>query len=71
MASMNYAASDLTAFAHQLLTQSGLPPDKAQAVSEVLVEGDLLGHTTHGLALLSPYLSEIQSGAMKKMVTLW
>jgi len=63
---MNYAASDLTAFAHQLLTQSGLPPDKAQAVAEVLVEGDLLGHTTHGLALLSPYLGELESGSMRK-----
>lgn len=38
--------------------------DKALAVAEVLVEGDLLGHTTHGLALLAPYLSELERGAM-------
>jgi L-lactate dehydrogenase len=33
-------------------------------VAEVLVEGDLLGHDTHGLALLAPYLAEIERGAM-------
>ena len=56
MADMNYARHDLTTFALQLLQAAGLPPDKAQAVAEVLVEGDLLGHTTHGLALLAPLL---------------
>jgi L-lactate dehydrogenase len=66
MAGMNYAAQDLTTFALQLLQAAGLPPDKAQAVAEVLVEGDLLGHTTHGLALLGPYLGELESGSMRK-----
>ena len=33
-------------------------------MAEVLVEADLLGHTTHGLALLAPYLGEIEKGAM-------
>jgi LDH2 family malate/lactate/ureidoglycolate dehydrogenase len=28
----------------------------------VLVEGDLLGHDTHGLALLAPYLGELENG---------
>ena len=63
---MNYAIHDLTTFAHNLLHAAGLPTDKAQAVAEVLVEGDLLGHTTHGLALLAPYLGEIESGSMRK-----
>jgi L-lactate dehydrogenase len=63
---MNYAASDLLAFADQLLQSAGLPPDKAQAVADVLLEGDLLGHTTHGLALLAPYLAELESGKMRK-----
>jgi LDH2 family malate/lactate/ureidoglycolate dehydrogenase len=66
MAVMHYAVHDLTTFAHALLLAAGLPPDKAQAVAEVLVEGDLLGHTTHGLALLAPYLGEIESGSMRK-----
>ena len=33
---MNYAAPDLLAFADQLLQAAGLPPDKAQAVADVL-----------------------------------
>ena len=61
---MNYAAADLLAFADQLLQTAGLPPDKAQAVAEVLLEGDLLGHTTHGLALLAPYLAELEAAGM-------
>jgi L-lactate dehydrogenase len=40
--------------------------DIAHAVAAVLVDGDLLGHTTHGLALLAPYLGEIEKGAMAK-----
>ena len=39
---------------------------KADAVAEILVEGDLLGHTTHGLELLPLDLSEIE----KKQMTL-
>ena len=30
------------------------------------VTGDLLGHTTHGLALLAPYLAELEKGTMLK-----
>jgi LDH2 family malate/lactate/ureidoglycolate dehydrogenase len=47
-----------------LLSGAGLDPEKADAVAAVLVEGDLLGHTTHGLQLLAPYLAELESGKM-------
>ena len=40
--------------------------DIARDVADVLVTGDLLGHTTHGLALLAPYLAEIEKGTMAK-----
>jgi LDH2 family malate/lactate/ureidoglycolate dehydrogenase len=56
----------LRAFAVELLQRVGLDADKADVVAEVLVEGDLLGHTTHGLALLPAYLAEIEKGAMTK-----
>ena len=59
-------ASALTAFATELLARAGLDADKAAAVAGILVEGDLLGHTTHGLALLAPYLVEIEKGGMTK-----
>ena len=64
-----YAATDLTGWAIRLLGGVGLDAAMAQCVAEVLVEGDLLGHTTHGLALLAPYLGELERGAMAKTGT--
>ena len=55
---------DVVAFAKALLVKAGMPDDKADAVASILVEGELLGRTTHGLALLAPYLEEIAAGAM-------
>src|SRR4051812_3924801 len=59
-----YDASRLHNFARDLLAAAGMPADKAQAVADILVDGDLLGHTTHGLQLLPSYLREVQSGSM-------
>jgi LDH2 family malate/lactate/ureidoglycolate dehydrogenase len=53
-------------FAQQLLTNAGLPEEKADAVAQILVEGDLMGHDTHGLALLAPYLGELERGTMTR-----
>jgi LDH2 family malate/lactate/ureidoglycolate dehydrogenase len=64
--SESYSAVSLTGFATRLLTAAGLSTEKADAVAQVLVEGDLMGHTTHGLALLGPYLAELESGAMSR-----
>lgn len=61
-----YPAAELIAFATSLLQATDLEIDKANVVGEVLVEADLLGHTTHGLALLAPYLGELEKGAMEK-----
>ena len=57
-------AAVLVACADALLGRAGLEAGKARDVAEVLVEGDLLGHTTHGLALLPAYLDEIAGGRM-------
>ena len=65
-ATPRYRADALTAFAHALLARAGLRDDIARDVAAVLVDGDLLGHTTHGLALLAPYLAEIEKGTMAK-----
>lgn len=59
-----YPAAQLHDFARALLASAGLAGDRARVVAEVLVEGDLLGHDTHGLALLAPYLAEIERGSM-------
>jgi len=59
-------AAALVAFAAALLERTGVRADIAGDVAAILVDGDLLGHTTHGLALLAPYLDQIESGAMAK-----
>jgi L-lactate dehydrogenase len=64
-AAPRYAAADLVRLAHGLLGRAGLAEAYASDVATVLVDGDLLGHSTHGLQLLAPYLREIDSGAMR------
>ena len=64
--SARYSAAALTTFACELLTRAGLEEEKAAVVAEILVEGDLLGHTTHGLQLLAPYLAELERGGMTR-----
>ena len=59
-----YAAPELVAFANGLLRRVGVRDDIAATVADVLVTGDLLGHTTHGLGLLAPYLGELEKGTM-------
>jgi LDH2 family malate/lactate/ureidoglycolate dehydrogenase len=61
---MAHRAPDLVEFAAALLARAGLDAEKARATAEVLVEGDLLGHSTHGLALLAPYLADVEKGKM-------
>jgi len=64
-----YPCAALMQFATTLLERAGLDGALARDVAEVLVEGDLLGHDTHGLALLSPYLAEIEKGGMTRTGT--
>ena len=61
-----YASDALTGFAQSLLERTGLPASMAADVAAILVEGDLLGHDTHGLALLAPYLGELDKGSMTR-----
>ena len=65
-AAPRHDADALVAFAHALLRGAGLDDALARDVAEVLVEGDLLGHDTHGLALLAGYLGELERGTMTK-----
>lgn len=59
-----YEVADLLDFARRLLCAAGLESDRADSVAEILLEGDLLGHSTHGLQLLAAYLTEIEAGSM-------
>lgn len=57
--SETYEHARLVDWARGLFAAAGAEADKAQAVAGILVEGDLLGHDTHGLALLAPYLDAL------------
>ncbi len=57
-------AETLIGLAKALLEKASLPPEKSALVAELLVEADLLGHTTHGLALLPGYLAALDAGKM-------
>ncbi|KQP13091.1 Ldh family oxidoreductase [Pseudorhodoferax sp. Leaf267] len=59
-----YDATALVAFATGLLQRAGLDAAMAACVAQTLVDGDLLGHDTHGLALLAGYVKEIENGTM-------
>jgi L-lactate dehydrogenase len=64
--SARYEAEALRTFARHLLEKARLSADRARDVADILVEGDLMGHTTHGLQLLAPYLAELEAGTMTR-----
>ncbi|MEK6426220.1 MAG: Ldh family oxidoreductase [Burkholderia gladioli] len=65
-APVRYSAPELQAFAEALLVAAGLDAPHAQAVADILVDGDLMGHDTHGLAQLAAYVGEIERGGMTR-----
>jgi len=58
------SVGEAEAFAATLLAAAGLERQLAASVANVLVAADRLGHRTHGLALLAPYLTQIETGSM-------
>ena len=65
-AARRYDAAALREYASDLLLRIGVRDDIAGDVAAVLVDGDLMGHTTHGLALLADYLDQLAQGRMAK-----
>ena len=59
-----YEVSVLTGWATAQFEARGMEPHMAAIVAGILVEGDMLGHDTHGLALLGPYLKKIDQGIL-------
>ena len=66
MSEPRYAAAELTRFARALFGAGGLEEDKAEAVAHYLVLADMMGHTTHGLALAGWYMGSLEGGGMTK-----
>ena len=61
-----YSSVALVQWAQQLLVAAGLAPEMSRVVAQTLVEGDLLAHDTHGLALLPGYLKDVENGGMTR-----
>ena len=61
-----FDAEALRACARDVLARTGLPAEPSDAVARGLVEADLYGHVTHGLALFTDYVEEIENGGMAK-----
>lgn len=66
MTGERYRAEDLRRFAGRLLERAGLAAERAAVTADILVEGDLMGKTTHGLALMTPYLKNVENGGMTR-----
>lgn len=65
MTEERWAADALVGFADKLLSAAGFEAEKATVTAKLLVEADLLGHTTHGLQLLAPYIGAALDGQMR------
>ena len=61
---IKYTSESLINFATELFVRSGMRRDIADETAHVLVQGDLLGHDTHGLQLLPMYLGSLEKGGM-------
>jgi LDH2 family malate/lactate/ureidoglycolate dehydrogenase len=61
-----YPYDTLTEFARALFASTGFDADKSEAIARVLLEADLMGHTTHGLALVPWYVAAAGSGEMTR-----
>src|SRR5437016_15177 len=48
------------------LRRAGLSAEHATAVAEVLVDAEVRGHSSHGLALLSLYIQRIELGGIRR-----
>jgi L-lactate dehydrogenase len=64
METPRYTVKSLREFAMALFAATGMDADKARAVADVLVAGDMVGQRTHGVALCPQYLEEIEKGSM-------
>ncbi|MBV6303348.1 Ldh family oxidoreductase [Candidimonas humi] len=58
-------ATALSAYAAELLRRAGMTAQQAAAVAGRLVESDLLGHRTHGVAMLPTYLERLADGRIR------
>ena len=59
-----YNIEELILYIEALFLAAGMDADKSAIVAQLLVEADLMGHTTHGIAQAPAYLSGLENGLM-------
>jgi LDH2 family malate/lactate/ureidoglycolate dehydrogenase len=64
MTQPRFDATALITFTANLFTAAGMPADRSQVVGKYLLEGDLMGHDTHGMAQAVGYLGNLLDGKM-------
>lgn len=62
MSEQRFRAEDLRALVAGLLERTGMHADMARAMSARIIDADLLGYATHGLAFFPAYLERIEKG---------
>jgi LDH2 family malate/lactate/ureidoglycolate dehydrogenase len=60
-----FAAGDLHRFCSQVLQRCGVPADEADTTADVLIDTDLRGVDSHGIAHLALYVHHLDTGAYK------
>ena len=55
---------NLIKFCKNILIKLNMDSGKAHATSEILVEADMMGHSTHAVRLLPNYVSDIEKAIM-------
>ncbi|MBK1787359.1 Ldh family oxidoreductase [Prauserella cavernicola] len=63
--SERYDAEELRAYARRTLERVGIDAELASPMADRLLDGDLLGHRSHGLWFLSTYLRRISDGHIR------
>src|SRR5258708_5068231 len=61
---LHFTPETLSDFVGRLFVAAGAPPDEAHAVAASLVESNLRGYDSHGVALARWYLSQIKNGEL-------
>jgi len=59
-----YTYSQLLKFCTLVFVKLGMDEDKASDTSEILIEADMMGHSTHGVRLLPLYIKDVENGNM-------
>ena len=59
-----YTQTQLISFCSSVFIKLGMDDDKAKDTSEILIEADMMGHSTHGIRLLPLYIKDIEAGNM-------